>query len=91
MIEIAELIAAFPDDEDRRRESRRHVYVAMYESAGGRLTAAERGRILDILRPCCPELFEAAARMLPPPGEFQSKSLVRFPEREFAAGPHLLP
>jgi hypothetical protein len=66
MIEIAELIAAFPDHEDRRREARRHAYLAMYESALARITAVERGHILEILRPSCSELFEAASGMRPP-------------------------
>lgn len=56
-IELAEIIAAFPDLEQRYREARREIYMAMSEYALGRLTDTERSRILTVLRPVCPELF----------------------------------
>jgi hypothetical protein len=69
MIETARLISTFQESDDRRREARFQVYQAMYESALGRLTDAERQLILEILRPCCPDVFEAAAGLTPPPPE----------------------
>ncbi len=56
-IELAEIIAAFSDLEQRYREARREIYMAMSEYALGRLTDAERSRILAVLRPVCPDLF----------------------------------
>ena len=55
---------------ERAAEARRQVYEVMYESALGRMTAEERQTILDILRPCCPDLFESGQQLLPPPPAF---------------------
>ncbi len=56
-IELAGLIAVFPDVDQRYQEARREIYMLMVDYALGRLTDAERDRVLDILRPACPELF----------------------------------
>lgn len=56
-IDLAEMIVAFPDLEQRYREARREIYMAMSEYALGRLTETERNRVLDTLRPVCPDLF----------------------------------
>jgi hypothetical protein len=37
MIETARIISTFSECDDRRREARSHVYLAMYEAALGRL------------------------------------------------------
>jgi cell pole-organizing protein PopZ len=58
--EVARLIAAFPDPDQRHREARREIHMAMIDHALGRLTDAERDRILVVLRPSCPDVFAAS-------------------------------
>jgi hypothetical protein len=57
IIENAVLTRERPDSIERTEEARRRVRMAMYYAALGQLTQEEKGRILAILRPCCPELF----------------------------------
>ncbi len=66
-IDNAGLTAAHPDLAERATEARRQVYEAMYEYALRRITDEERRTILDILSPCCPDLFEPADRLSSPP------------------------
>lgn len=58
MIENARLTREYRDCPERAQEARRQVYQALYESALGRITLRERRNILDLLEPCCPELFD---------------------------------
>ena len=53
----ARLIARAADGLERMEEARRQVRMVMYESALGRITREERGQILAVLRPCCPDMF----------------------------------
>jgi len=62
MLGNARLTRDYPDCEERAVEARRQVYMVMYKAALGTITDAERRAILDILRPCCPELFASSAR-----------------------------
>jgi hypothetical protein len=66
-IDNARLTAAYPHLTARAAEARRQVYEAMYEYALRRITEQERRTILDILHPCCPDLFEPAERLSSPP------------------------
>jgi hypothetical protein len=61
----ARLTRGWPDEQERREEAERQVRRAMYRAGLDQLTDQERARILEILRPCCPEVFEIA----PPPTE----------------------
>lgn len=66
-IENARRTRAHLDVAERAAEARRQVYEAMYEYALRRITEQERRTILDILSPCCPDLFEPAERLSSPP------------------------
>jgi hypothetical protein len=57
IIENAMLTRERPDSIERTEEASRRVRMAMYYSALGQITQEEKKRILDILRPCCPEIF----------------------------------
>jgi hypothetical protein len=57
IIENAMLTRERPDSIERTEEARRRVRMAMYYAALGQITHEEKKRILDILRPCCPEIF----------------------------------
>jgi len=70
MIENAHLTREFANCPERSTEARRQFYQAMYDFAMGRITREERRQILALLEPCCPEVFEAARSIEPPPPEF---------------------
>ncbi|MGA2796871.1 MAG: hypothetical protein ABSE63_04780 [Thermoguttaceae bacterium] len=38
-------------------EAERQILMAMYKFALGQITQEEKQQILDVLRPCCPEIF----------------------------------
>jgi hypothetical protein len=57
MLQNARLTRDWPDREENRAEAERQVRMAMYRSALGQISSEERDRILDTLRPCCPEVF----------------------------------
>ena len=61
MLDCAALIAAQPESLERTKAAERLVRTAMHKFALRQITESERRRILDCLRPCCPELFAASA------------------------------
>jgi hypothetical protein len=70
MIDNARLTRQHPESPERSTEARRQFYQAMYEFALGHITREERRQILELLEPCCPEVFEAARSIAPPSREF---------------------
>ena len=68
MLGNARLTRDWPMGDEQRAEAERQVRMAMYRAALGQISSEERDRILDILRPCCPDLF---ASLSPPPNEWQ--------------------
>ncbi len=59
-----------PDSIKRTEEARRRVRMAMYYAALGQITQEKKKRILDILRPCCPEIFFTPPLVDDQPGAF---------------------
>ena len=57
MLHNARLTRDWPAADENRTEAERQVRVAMYRFAIGRMTDEERWQILEILRPCCPDMF----------------------------------
>ena len=78
MLDNASLIRESRDGQQRAEQAKRLIFVAMYRSALGQISEAERQRILDVLRPCCPEIFLLSAQEPPARG----RVLARF------ASPH---
>ena len=69
MLQNARLTRDWPDREEKSKEASRQVRMAMYERALGGIPEDVAREILDILRPCCPDLFASPS---PPPNEWQS-------------------
>jgi hypothetical protein len=67
MLEIAAIVRESPDGPAKEEEAQRLIYAAMYRFALGQITEEERKRILDLLRPCCPDMFFS-----PPAGDAYS-------------------
>jgi hypothetical protein len=68
MLANASLTRDAPDDRERTAEAARQIHQAMYRFALGQISEAERTRVLQILRPCCPEIFVTpASRDVPSP------------------------
>ena len=59
LLRNARLTRDWPDSDQKFQEANRLVRIAMYKAALGQVSGEERDRILEILRPCCPELFTA--------------------------------
>jgi len=57
MLDNAMLTRNAVDDPMQSLEAERQIRMAMYKSALGQITEQENRQILDILRPCCPEIF----------------------------------
>ncbi len=57
MLHNARLTRDWPAADENRTEAERQIRVAMYRFAIGRMTDEERWQILEILRPCCPDMF----------------------------------
>jgi hypothetical protein len=57
MLDSASLIRESRDGQQRAEQAKQLVFAAMYRFALGQISEAERQRILDVLRPCCPEVF----------------------------------
>jgi len=57
MLRNARLTREWPDGQEKRAEAERQVRMAMYERALGGISEDVAREILDILRPCCPEVF----------------------------------
>ena len=57
MLDNARLIGNAVDDPMQSLEAERQVRMAMYKFALGQITEQEKQQILDILRPCCSEVF----------------------------------
>lgn len=68
MLDNARLTRDWPIGEEQRAEAERQVRMAMYRSALGQITNEERQRVLDILRPCCADIFACPA---PPEHEWE--------------------
>lgn len=49
LLRQAETIRAFPPGDERVREARRMIYGVMFDHAVGRLSAAERAQLLELL------------------------------------------
>ena len=64
LLRNARLTRDWPDSEVKCEQAKRQVLQAMYQAGLGQISDEERNRILEILRPCCPELF---APISPPP------------------------
>jgi hypothetical protein len=64
MVENAELTRDAVGSPVRTEAARRQVRMAMYKFAFGQITELEKKRILDVLRPCCPDVFVVS--YLPP-------------------------
>lgn len=64
LLRNARLTRDWPDSQQKRQEADRQVRMAMSKAALDQISDEERDRILEILRPCCPELFAA---VVPPP------------------------
>ena len=73
MLDCAALIGAQPESLERTKAAERLVRTAMHKFALRQITEDERRRILDCLRPCCPELF--AASVLPKQREANLQTL----------------
>jgi hypothetical protein len=59
LLHNARLTRDWPNSDERYDQAQRQVLRAMYQTALGQISHQERNRILEILRPCCPELFAA--------------------------------
>jgi hypothetical protein len=57
MLDNARLTVAAGVGPNRAKEAERQIHAAMYRFALGQITDEERGQILAILQPCCPEMF----------------------------------
>jgi hypothetical protein len=57
MLHNARLTRDWPIDEERRAEAERQVRMTMYDRALGEISEDVAREILDILRPCCPDIF----------------------------------
>lgn len=57
MFDNATLTRNASDSLDQAKEAERQIRMAMYKSALGQITEQEKQHILDILHPCCPEVF----------------------------------
>ena len=60
MLDNAMLTRNALGDPKQSIEARRQIRMTMYKHALGQITDEERQRILNILRPCCPEIFYTA-------------------------------
>ena len=59
MLRNARITAQCDDGAEKRQEAVRQVHLAMYRAGLSQITAEEREQILEILRPCYPEVFIA--------------------------------
>ena len=70
MLDNAALTRDAIDSTVRREAAMRQVRMAMYNFALGQITDLEKKRILDVLRPCCPDLFATTYR--PPQPDWEA-------------------
>lgn len=64
MLDDAKLIRDWPDGREKVDEASRQAHMALFKRALQGISDEERDCILEILRPCCPDLF---APLDPPP------------------------
>jgi len=57
MFDNATLIRNTPDSLDQAKEAERQIRMALYKFALGQITEQEKQQIIDLLHPCCPEVF----------------------------------
>ena len=66
MLHNARLTRDWPNGEQKRAEAARQVRMVMYRFALEQIKDEERRQILEILSPCCPDMFS-----MQPPIEHQ--------------------
>jgi hypothetical protein len=61
LVHNARLTRDWPDCQEKLDEASRQAHMALYKHALQEISDEERDCILEILRPCCPDLFAPVA------------------------------
>ncbi len=72
MLRNARLTLQAPESAQRMEEAGRQVRQAMYKATLAQISQQERDQVLEMLRPCCPEVFSSDVKPdddwpVPPP------------------------